>query len=186
MSDSKIKKMVLTALLAALTCVATMIIQIPSPMNGYVNLGDCFVLLSGWLLGPWLGFAAGGIGSMLADIFLGYTHYAPGSLVIKGLVALVAALLYRVIAKTNAYVGMAVSGIVSECIMVLGYFLYAGLILGKGLMGEVGAIASVPGNCFQAAVGIIAGVLLMYLLNERKAISALLKSILKPKKSKDK
>ena len=38
MSDSKIKKMVLTALLAALTCVATMIIQIPSPMNGYVNL----------------------------------------------------------------------------------------------------------------------------------------------------
>ena len=93
MSDSKIKKMVLTALLAALTCVATMIIQIPSPMNGYVNLGDCFVLLSGWLLGPWLGFAASGIGSMLADIFLGYTHYAPGTLVIKGLVALVAALI---------------------------------------------------------------------------------------------
>ena len=111
MSDSKIKKMVLTALLAALTCVATMIIQIPSPMNGYVNLGDCFVLLSGWLLGPWLGFAASGIGSMLADIFLGYTHYAPGTLVIKGLVALGAALLYRVIAKKNAYVGMAVSGI---------------------------------------------------------------------------
>ena len=29
MSDSKIKKMVLTALLAALTCVATMIIHFP-------------------------------------------------------------------------------------------------------------------------------------------------------------
>ena len=101
MSDSKIKKMVLTALLAALTCVATMIIQIPSPMNGYVNLGDCFVLLSGWLLGPWLGFAASGIGSMLADIFLGYTHYAPGTLVIKGVVALVAALLYKVLCKKN-------------------------------------------------------------------------------------
>ena len=28
-----------------------MVVQIPSPMNGYVNLGDCFVLLSGWLLG---------------------------------------------------------------------------------------------------------------------------------------
>ena len=169
MSDSKIKKMVLTALLAALTCVATMIIHFPSLMDGYVNLGDCFVLLAGWLLGPWLGFAAGGIGSMLADIFLGYTHYAPGTLVIKGLVALVAALLYRVIAKKNAYVGMAVSGIVSECIMVLGYFLYAGLILGKGLMGEVGAIASVPGNCFQAAVGIIIGVIVMSILRATKA-----------------
>ena len=66
MNDKKIRKLVLAALLAALVCVATMVVQIPSPMQGYVNLGDCFVLLSGWLLGPWYGFAAGGIGSMLA------------------------------------------------------------------------------------------------------------------------
>mgnify|MGYP002565466613 CR=1 FL=1 len=79
MNDKKIRKLVLAALLAALVCVATMVVQIPSPMQGYVNLGDCFVLLSGWLLGPWYGFAAGGIGSMLADIFLGYGHYAPGT-----------------------------------------------------------------------------------------------------------
>lgn len=94
MNDKKIRKLVLAALLAALVCVATMVVQIPSPMQGYVNLGDCFVLLSGWLLGPWYGFAAGGIGSMLADIFLGYAHYAPGTLVIKGVMALVAALMY--------------------------------------------------------------------------------------------
>lgn len=56
-------------------------------MNGFVNLGDCFVLLSGWLLGPWWGGAAGGIGSMLADLLLGYGHYAPGTLIIKGLMA---------------------------------------------------------------------------------------------------
>lgn len=95
MNDKKIRKLVLAALLAALVCVATMVVQIPSPMQGYVNLGDCFVLLSGWLLGPWYGFAAGGIGSMLADIFLGYAHYAPGTLVIKGVMALVAALMYE-------------------------------------------------------------------------------------------
>ena len=65
MSDKKIRTMVTAAVLAALSCVATMVVQIPSPMNGYVNLGDCFVLLSGWLLGPWWGAAAGGIGSML-------------------------------------------------------------------------------------------------------------------------
>jgi uncharacterized membrane protein len=58
MNDKKIRKLVLAALLAALVCVATMVVQIPSPMQGYVNLGDCFVLLSGWLLGPWYGFAA--------------------------------------------------------------------------------------------------------------------------------
>ena len=48
----KVKKLVFSALMAALVYAATMMIQIPSPMNGYVNLGDCFVLLSGWLLGP--------------------------------------------------------------------------------------------------------------------------------------
>ena len=102
MNDKKIRKLVLAALLAALVCVATMVVQIPSPMQGYVNLGDCFVLLSGWLLGPWYGFAAGGIGSMLADLFLGYAHYAPGTLVIKGLVALLAALLYEKLGRSPA------------------------------------------------------------------------------------
>ena len=55
----------MTALFMALCCVATMVIQIPSPTQGYVNLGDCVVLLSGWLLGPWYGIAAAGIGSAL-------------------------------------------------------------------------------------------------------------------------
>ena len=68
MNDKKIRKLVLAALLAALVCVATMVVQIPSPMQGYVNLGDCFVLLSGWLLGPGYGAAAAGIGSMLVDL----------------------------------------------------------------------------------------------------------------------
>jgi len=61
MSDKKIRTMVMAAVLAALACVATMVVQIPSPMNGFVNLGDCFVLLSGWLLGPWWGAAMGAV-----------------------------------------------------------------------------------------------------------------------------
>ena len=106
MSDKKIRTMVTAAVLAALSCVATMVVQIPSPMNGYVNLGDCFVLLSGWLLGPWWGAAAGGIGSMLADLLLGYGHYAPGTLIIKGAMALVAALVLRsTVWKDNVVAG---------------------------------------------------------------------------------
>ena len=49
-------------LLAALCCVATMIIKIPSPLKGYLNLGDCIVLVSGWLLAPGYALAAAGIG----------------------------------------------------------------------------------------------------------------------------
>ena len=155
MSDKKIRTMVMAAVLAALACVATMVVQIPSPMNGFVNLGDCFVLLSGWLLGPWWGAAAGGIGSMLADLLLGYGHYAPGTLVIKGLMALVGALVFKALGKKSA--AALVSGVVSEVIMVVGYFGYAGLLLGKG----IGAAASIPGNLVQGAVGLVAGFLLL-------------------------
>ena len=41
------QKIIFSAMLAALTCVATMVIKIPSPLSGYLNLGDCIVLLSG-------------------------------------------------------------------------------------------------------------------------------------------
>ena len=99
MENQKVRKLVLSALMAALVYVATSVIQIPSPVNGYVNLGDCFVLLSGWLLGPWYGAAAAGIGSMLVDLLSGYGHYVPGTLIIKGLDALVAALIFRALGR---------------------------------------------------------------------------------------
>lgn len=76
----KTLKLVRAAMFCALSCVATMVIRIPSPMNGYVNLGDCFVLLGGWILGPYYGFLAGGVGSALADFLLGYGHYVPAHL----------------------------------------------------------------------------------------------------------
>ena len=52
---------------AALSCAATMVIQIPIA-TGYLNFGDSLCLLAGWILGPWYGFAAAGLGSALADL----------------------------------------------------------------------------------------------------------------------
>ena len=162
MKDQKVKKLVLSALMAALVYVATSIIQIPSPMSGYVNLGDCFVLLSGWLLGPWYGGAAAGIGSMLVDLLGVYAHYAPGTLVIKAVDAIAAALIFRALGRgKNA---MLVSGIVGEVIMVLGYFAYASMILGKGLA----AAASIPGNIVQGVAGIAIGMVLAVVLESTK------------------
>ena len=155
MSDKKIRTMVTAAVLAALSCVATMVVQIPSPMNGYVNLGDCFVLLSGWLLGPWWGGAAAGIGSMLTDLFAGYTSYAPGTFLIKGLDALVASLIFRAMGRTSA--AAVVSGVVGELIMVGGYFVYEALPLQYG----IGAAVGIPGNLVQGAVGLVIGFLLL-------------------------
>lgn len=162
MSDKRLRTLVFSALLAALCCAATMVVQIPSPTNGYVNLGDCFVLLSGWLLGSWYGAAAGGIGSMLADLFLGYAAYAPGTLVIKGLTAFTAAALLHGMGGGKA--ARLVSGAAGELVMVAGYFGYASLLLGKGLA----AAASIPGNLVQGAVGLAAGLALAAMLERSK------------------
>ena len=62
MIGEKTRKLVYAALFAALTCVMTMIVKIPVPATGgYVNLGDCVVLLAGWVLGPMYGGAAAGL-----------------------------------------------------------------------------------------------------------------------------
>ena len=168
MNDKKIRKLVLAALLAALVCVATMVVQIPSPMQGYVNLGDCFVLLSGWLLGPWYGFAAGGIGSMLADIFLGYGHYAPGTLVIKFTMAVAAAYIFEAMReRSGKLAAQLIGGAAAEIIMVLGYFGYASLWLGKGLA----AAASIPGNLVQGVFGIAAGIAVYAVLDRSHVLA---------------
>ncbi|MCI8526610.1 MAG: ECF transporter S component [Oscillospiraceae bacterium] len=159
--EHPIRKIVMAALFAALCCAATMVIQIPSPMQGYVNLGDCVVLLSGWMLGPWYGLAAAGIGSAMADVLLSYAHYAPGTLVIKGLMALVCGLL-AARRTEGGFVRRVISGAAAEVLMVAGYFGYACLLLGKGLA----AAASIPGNLFQGAVGVTAAVVLYGMLEK--------------------
>lgn len=146
-------KLVYTALFTALTTVATMVIQVPSPMSGYVNLGDAMVLLSAWILGPVYGTAAAGIGSMLADLLSGYAYYAPGTLVIKSGMAVVAALVFdRLREKTKGKrLAEIISGLLAECVMVAGYFGYAGLLLGNGWS----AALSIPGNVIQGGFGVV-------------------------------
>ena len=52
---------------AALSCAATMVIQIPIA-TGYLNFGDSLCrLLAGWILGPWYGFAAGIVLAVLLE-----------------------------------------------------------------------------------------------------------------------
>ncbi len=169
MSDAKIRKLVMAALFAALCTVMTMVIQVPSPMQGYVNLGDCAVLLSAWVLGPLYGGAAAGTGSMLADILSGYAHYAPGTFLIKLAMAAAAALIFRALQRPSIPLpaAQAVSGIAAEAIMTAGYFGYASLLLGRGLA----AAASVPGNLIQGAFGLTAAATVYVLLDRSRVLA---------------
>ena len=72
------------AVFTALVCVVTIIFSIYVPATeGFFNIGESMVFLSALLFGPFVGAFAGGVGSMLADLFLGYPHYAPATLIIK-------------------------------------------------------------------------------------------------------
>lgn len=164
--NTKTQKIVVSAMLAALVCVATMIIKIPSPMKGYMNLGDCVVLLCGWVLPPFYGFCAAGIGSALADLFSGYVVYAPATFLIKGVMALIAYGLYKaLIKKTSTTPACLIAGVAAELFMALGYYIFEGF-----MYGFVVSLVNIPANLVQAAAGLILGVLLMRLFQKSKMI----------------
>ncbi|MGM9618647.1 MAG: ECF transporter S component [Oscillospiraceae bacterium] len=168
MKHEKVKKLVLSALFAALACVATMVIHIPTPgTNGYVNLGDAVVLLGAFALGPVWGAAAGGIGSAMADLLLGYMSYVPGTLIIKGLMGLAAALIFRAMQeKPGTLAGNLAGGVAAEVIMVFGYFAYESTLLGYGLA----AAASIPANAVQGVAGLVFGTVLYQALYRAGAL----------------
>ena len=156
----KVKMLVLTALFIALGYVATTVLMVPSPTGGYMNLGDTVVLLGAYLLGPVYGAVAGGVGPALADLLGGYGIYVPATLVIKALMGVTAALLYRALGKRNW--ALVVCGVAAEAIMVVGYCLFDGFLAGNLAAG----LAGIPSNLTQAAFGLAASTLLALVLKK--------------------
>ncbi|MCQ5362511.1 MAG: ECF transporter S component [Candidatus Methanomethylicia archaeon] len=76
----------LVAFYTGLVTVSTLIFTVYVPATrGYFNIGESAVYLVALLAGPYVGAFAGGVGSMLADLSLGYLFFAPATLVIKGI-----------------------------------------------------------------------------------------------------
>ena len=162
--NTKTKKIVMAALLTALVCIATMIIKIPSPLNGYINLGDCLVLTAGWMLPPAYGFLAAGLGSALADLFSGYVSYAPATFIIKGLMAVIAYYGFKLLSKKiGDTVSRIFSGLSAEIVMVGGYFVFEGF-----LYGFIPSAVNIPANSVQGVTGLIIGVVLIKIFKKYK------------------
>lgn len=164
------KKLVLSALMMALTMLATMFIRIPLPF-GYVNLGDAFVLLSVFILGPVYGTIAAGVGSGFADL-LGYITYAPGTLIIKSLMALIAYFIYKFVLKIikKQIVAEFLAGIVGSLVMAFGYFFY------EILLYKTSAVAiNIPYNIIQGLVGTVIAVAVIRTLSKTKLLEKLQK-----------
>ena len=168
---NKTKKLVIAALFAALSLVATLFFAFPLP-TGYANLGDCFAFLAGYCLGGAWGAAAAGIGIALADLLGGYGVYAVATFIIKAFIALCGAMAAKLAAEGKLKLAAtAALSLLGEAVMVLGYFFFESVFLGVG----AAAVASVVGNLTQAAVGVVTSVVLAVVFAKNKRLKALMK-----------
>ncbi len=169
--NKKLFNPIISALFAAIICVATFFIQIPVAVTGgYINLGDAFVILAGFFLNPVFAFLAAGIGSSLADILFGYVTYAPATFIIKGLMALLISLIFYKNNHKFSSGKLILFGAISEVIMIVGYLIYEAFVLAYG----VAAVAAIPGNVLQGVCGISVSFMLLKLISKNIKLKNLL------------
>ena len=138
------RNIIASPLFIALITVTTMFVKIPLALFGYVHLGDLFIFLACFMLKPKYSIVVGGVGSALADLFLGFAVYAPATLVIKALVALSFSL---VVYNKPTLVREVLAVIFGTLIIGGGYLIYEGILYGFGA-----AIVNLPFNLIQGAV----------------------------------
>ena len=164
-NETRTNRLVTAALMTCLIIVATMFFKIPIPFaNGYVHLGDAMIFMSVMLLGMRNGAAAAAVGSALGDVLGGFAVWAPWTLVIKGVMALIMGLFIlawskketdRKVIKPVAVraIGMLLAGVW----MTFGYYVAEGVIYGNWII----ALLGIPWNAGQFITGaVIASALL--------------------------
>jgi uncharacterized membrane protein len=146
------------AVMSALVTVGTLIVQIPNGMGGYFNVGDVMIFVAALTFNPFVGGVAGGLGSALSDIMLGFAAFAPFTLAIKGFEGLIASLIKN---KKSLYRDI-FAVVVAGTEMVGGYFIVEVFLWGLG-----GALAEVLPNIAQIAIGGIVGIPVALVLRRR-------------------
>ncbi len=142
----------ISAVMAALVCVTTMLIQVPIPATeGFFNIGDAMIMVASMTGGPMVGAFAGGIGSSLADLLGGWYVWAIPTLIIKGTEGFLAG---RILRRGRQNIqNIILAWMVGGLEMVFGYFLVQ-----IYLYGFSAALVELPFNFVQMAVGGIVGI----------------------------
>ncbi len=150
----KIQNMVVTALMIALTYVATRLINIRLPFmgsGGLIHLGNVPLFIAAILFGKKTGALAGGIGMGLFDLLSGWTAWAPFTFVIVGLMGYEVGWFAEHRPIKNTAINDAVSMILALAIKIVGYY-FAEVILYGNWIAPIG---SVPGNICQVGVAAV-------------------------------
>jgi uncharacterized membrane protein len=150
------------AIMGALTTVVTMVALPFAPTGGFFNLGDAVVTTTAFIFGPVVGAVAGGVGSSLADILLGYGAFAPYTLVIKGLEGFVVG---QIAGRPGdqSKVKLVIAWLAGGVTIVAGYWIAEAFIMG---LGVAAANAEIIINIPQA-IGSVIGIPLSLAVKDR-------------------
>lgn len=149
------KNLAFAGMFMALTMVFT-VIHIPLAI-GNINFGDAVILLGASCLPLPYAVLSAAVGAALADVFTGYVSYAPFTLIVKAVVALLAKFMFGVLKKAKPAAKYSVSAVLAELWMAGGYFLANSFLLKWEFKT---AAASVPFDLLQGAVAVAVFVLL--------------------------
>ena len=175
-TSASTKKIVLTALLAALTVAGSAIrITIPVDIAGTTSfhLGNIMCALSGILLGPWYGAAAAALGSAIYDMMNPlYISEAWITFLTKGAYGLATGLVVHLGTKPWTYakaMAATITGAITYALLYLAKtFFYSGMLL-KGLTVQAAALTvltEVPATVFNAVIAIVFAPMLAVTIRE--------------------
>lgn len=152
---NKIRLMCISGVLVALVFVVTAYLHIPTN-NGYVHIGDGFIYLAACLL-PWpYAVFVGAGGALLADVLAGFAVWAPGSVLIKS----VTALLFSSKGKKIMTLRNALALLPAAAICAGGYYLYEALLYSNFISPLAGIPANLTQSVASAAVFVVSGLVI--------------------------
>lgn len=141
----------MAAIFTALVFVVTAYLHIPTN-NGYIHVGDGLIYLAACIL-PWpYAMAVGACGALLADCLTGFVIWAPGSVIIKALTAL----LFTAKNKKIMCMRNRIMLLPAAAICIGGYYLYESVVYGNW----ISPLAGIPASLTQAVTSSILFVVL--------------------------
>lgn len=153
MKNLKTSRVCVTGIFTALVFVVTAYLHIPT-INGYIHVGDGIIYLSACIL-PWqYAMFVGAGGAMLADCLTGFAIWAPGSVVIKALSALLFSNKKKKIITPRNLLALLPAAV----ICVSGYYIYEALIYGNFVTPITGILASLTQSVASSALFVILGI----------------------------
>ena len=175
-SSLTLRRLIFSALFAAVIFVATLYLKVPLPVMGYVHLGDGIIFLAATLLPMPYAICAAAIGAAFADLMAGYTQYILATFILKALTAAC----FSAVKGNSVNIRNLIAIIPAIILNTGGYYLFEALIYDS----FVSPLANIPFNVVQSVCGAIIFVLLGVMIDKTRALSSIFEDIRSAKKDK--